>query len=101
MGFFSSFLNNVRSIPNKFGMYLLSLQVKARLQTLAVKGTSLESMLTFQKVFFYALKEHLVGKEKFALPPYCKEVSKKQTLKDSLSFFVASSIVETAGPLNV
>ena len=81
MGFFSSFLNNVRSIPNKFGMYLLSLQVKARLQTLAVKGTSLESMLTFQKVFFYALKEHLVGKEKFALLPYCKEVSKKQTLK--------------------
>ena len=42
----------------------------------------------FPKCIFYALKEHLVKKEKFALPPYCKEVSKKQTLKDCLSFFV-------------
>ena len=55
----------------------------------------------FPKSIFYTLKEHLVRKEKFALPPYCKEVSKKQTLKDSWSFFVVSSIVETAGPLNV
>ena len=54
----------------------------------------------FSKSSFYTLKEQLVRKEKFALPPYCKEVSKKQTLKDSLSFFV-SSIVETAGLLNV
>ena len=55
----------------------------------------------FPKSIFYTLKEHLVRKEKFALPPYCKEVSKKQTLKDSCSFFVVSSIVETVGPLNV
>ena len=55
----------------------------------------------FPKSIFYALKERLVRKEKFALPPYCTEVSKKQTLKDSLSFFVVSSIVETAGPLKV
>ena len=54
----------------------------------------------FPKSVFNALKEHLVRKEKFALPPYCKEVSKKQTLKDCLSFFVVSSIVETAEPWN-
>ena len=36
---------------------------------------------------FHALKERLVRKEKYALPPYCKEVSKKQTLKDSFSLF--------------
>ena len=34
---------------------------------------------------FHALKECLVRKEKYALPPYCKGVSKKQTLKDSFS----------------
>ena len=55
----------------------------------------------FSKSIFYTLKEHLVRKEKFALTSYCKEVSKKQTLKDSLIFFVVSSIVETAGPSNV
>ena len=55
----------------------------------------------FLKSIFYTLKEHLVRKEKFALPPYCKEVSRKQTLKDSLSFFVVSSIIETGGPLNL
>ena len=71
----------MRSIPIKFEICQLSLQVKARLQTIA-------------------LKEHLVRKEKFALPPYCKEVSKKQALKDCLSFFVVSSVVETAEPLN-
>ena len=31
--------------------------------------------------YFDALKEHLVRKEKNNTPPYCKEVSKKQTLK--------------------
>ena len=55
----------------------------------------------FPKSIFDALKEDLVRKEKFALPPYCKEVFKKQTLKVSLSFFVVSSIVEIAGPLSV
>ena len=44
---FFSFLYNVRQIPNKFEIYQLFLQIRARLQTLAVEDTSFESMLTF------------------------------------------------------
>ena len=95
-----SLLYNVRSIPNKFEIYLLSLQ-GCTVTDSCCKKYKFRKHVDFPKSIFYALKENLVRKEKFALPPYCQEVSKKQVLKDSVSFFVVSSIVETAGPLNV
>ena len=49
---------------------------------------------------FHALKECLVRKEKYALPPYCKGVSKKQTLNVP-SVCLMTSIAETVGPLNL
>ena len=67
--FFLSFLYNVRSIPNKFKIYQLSLQVKARLQTIAVKSTGLESILTFPKVFLRS-KRALRQKGKICLTSF-------------------------------
>ena len=52
-------------------------------------------------VIYIYIREYLARKERKALPPYCKGVSKKQAFKDSCSFFVLSFIVETVEHLNV
>ena len=67
----------------------------------ASQSTVTDSCCKIWKACWPSHKYFLARKEKFVLPPYFKEVSKRHTFKDYLSFFVVSSIVETVEPLNV